>query len=309
MSCTICAHPLSSRNRTGLCKAHVATRWTKPREEKRCTVCDAPISHGNTSGYCRKHAVHAAMRDPAYREKQRAGIRRKLDGDPTYLADVRRRAANLARDPDIIVRRTRYFRENEVWRIGQAAQPAGSEARRKAARSLRATRLAWCPEDLRQDYVDLIKLKGFKAAEARRMIEDQHEVAMQRWRRANGLDAAVAAKTEPDHAARASLAAKLVELRPVPRTGWRATVEAVAEAFKLTADDLLGASRNAQIIPARRTAMMIFRRRGFSYPQIGQWMNRDHSTVIAGCEAFEAGASPLMVRVAEFYAPSEAEAA
>lgn len=50
--------------------------------------------------------------------------------------------------------------------------------------------------------------------------------------------------------------------------------------FRVHRRDILGDYRFAYIQPCRRAIMIAMRERGASFPQIGRWMNRDHSSVI-----------------------------
>lgn len=148
---------------------------------KTCRTCRRPIGSRNKSGYCRAHVSAAMAADPAHREKQRAGIKRKLAADPTYLDGLRKRARALSNDPEINAKRSAIFVQGRYWEIGTevARDPA---IRLKAARASSATKLAWCPAHLRDHYRFLVNSKRMKAAEARAIIMDQHEAEMRRWR-------------------------------------------------------------------------------------------------------------------------------
>jgi len=62
-------------------------------------------------------------------------------------------------------------------------------------------------------------------------------------------------------------------------------VEAVARHYSVTAQSILSDDRHKSASVARHTAMYVARLVGpFSYPQIGEALNRDHSTVIAACK-------------------------
>ncbi len=67
---------------------------------------------------------------------------------------------------------------------------------------------------------------------------------------------------------------------------------AVAEAYGITVQDLKGRDRTFRIAHARQEAMWLMSqelnlagRPKYSRRQIGNWMNRDHSTVSFGCKA------------------------
>jgi hypothetical protein len=152
-----------------------------PSHSGRCSVCDAKLGRTNKSGLCRKHVASANARDPKWREKQRAGIRRKIENDPAYRGELRVRARKAAasRDPDVM--RERWLRDR-VWEKSNPSNPAGSDARRRAGRSISARRLADIPAHLRDDYRHLVKVKRFSAAEAREMIAQLQVAEAERGR-------------------------------------------------------------------------------------------------------------------------------
>lgn len=153
-----------------------------------CKTCGAILGRRNKSGYCRKHVAAANAERPEIRERQREGIRRKLAADPAYLDDLRKRARNLSSDPEINLIRSRHFVANRIWEIGHVAA-SNPESRAKAGQRGSATKLAWCPRHLREEYRYLVHTKRLKAAAAREIILAQHEADMQRWRRGIGVAA------------------------------------------------------------------------------------------------------------------------
>jgi hypothetical protein len=56
--------------------------------------------------------------------------------------------------------------------------------------------------------------------------------------------------------------------------------EHVARRTGMTVADILGRPRAARYVKARRRAILLLRRRGYSYSEIGRAMERDHSTII-----------------------------
>lgn len=64
-------------------------------------------------------------------------------------------------------------------------------------------------------------------------------------------------------------------------------VDAVAEATGIPARHILGPRRDGPTARARQIVMYEARLAGLSYPQIGQALGRDHSTVIEGVRAEE----------------------
>lgn len=64
-----------------------------------------------------------------------------------------------------------------------------------------------------------------------------------------------------------------------PRLGTE-VIQKVAEIFKMQPSDIIGKDRHEVYIDARCAVALIMRERGLSYPQIGRFMDRDHSTII-----------------------------
>lgn len=60
----------------------------------------------------------------------------------------------------------------------------------------------------------------------------------------------------------------------------RDIIKAVAQEHGLQPSDILGRDRFGHFIEARRETMVRLREAGFSYPQIGSILDRDHSTVV-----------------------------
>ena len=59
-------------------------------------------------------------------------------------------------------------------------------------------------------------------------------------------------------------------------------LQAVANRYRLTVDDIKGPSRKAYICRARWDAMKLLRERGLSLPSIGIMLNRHHTAVLHG---------------------------
>ena len=64
-----------------------------------------------------------------------------------------------------------------------------------------------------------------------------------------------------------------------PRLG-SDVIRGVAEMFKMQPADIVGKDRHGIYIDARCAVALIMRERGLSYPQIGRFMDRDHSTIV-----------------------------
>lgn len=72
-------------------------------------------------------------------------------------------------------------------------------------------------------------------------------------------------------------------------------LEASAEYSRVHLDDMLSGNRHAPVVKARRVAAVSLRILGYSYPEIGSMLGRDHTTVMnlvnrAGDDMWEAAA-------------------
>lgn len=79
------------------------------------------------------------------------------------------------------------------------------------------------------------------------------------------------------------------EYRYVAEPGQRMTTiaAAVCDAYEISITDLLGPSRVRRFAWPRQHAMYLMRQTGrFSFPQIGRFFRRDHSTVMAAVRAY-----------------------
>jgi chromosomal replication initiation ATPase DnaA len=65
-----------------------------------------------------------------------------------------------------------------------------------------------------------------------------------------------------------------------PRERNMADISQIALRHGLTHHDVLGRSRTAKVMVARREAYQLLRSRGQSYPQIGALFGRHHTTVM-----------------------------
>ena len=101
------------------------------------------------------------------------------------------------------------------------------EVRQKRGASVSATRMAWCPPELRDEYRDLVRRQRLPAAEARAIIEGQAARNAER-----------AAKAEADRLAsmtllerqleRVAKGARVIEVHPLRKTGPELTLGGVS---------------------------------------------------------------------------------
>jgi len=80
-----------------------------------------------------------------------------------------------------------------------------------------------------------------------------------------------------------------------PREKSLSDIGLVALKHGLTRHDILGRVKTTHICRARHEAFYTFRRRGWSYAEIGRLFGRDHSTIIHGVEKHQKIAFALPV--------------
>lgn len=64
----------------------------------------------------------------------------------------------------------------------------------------------------------------------------------------------------------------------------RGACEFVCRKRGVTMQELIGRRRKKFIAEARQEAFLLSRRLGHSYPEIGEFFCRDHTTIISGCK-------------------------
>lgn len=138
-----------------------------------------------------------------------------------------------------------------------------------------------------------------KAAEAK---EKADRIAAQDRKQA-ALDRAIREAREAQESAKI---AKALGIAPKatkpqrPRLG-SDVIREVAKMFFITPEDITGTNRSQLYVEARCAVALILRDRGVSFPQIGRFMNRDHSTIINLFKNAEKRVhrNPLIVRALE----------
>lgn len=118
------------------------------------------------------------MQDPSFKaqalERAQAGLRKKRRTDPAFRARMRQ-----------------LGREMAATGAGHAAQPKGSEPRRRAAENRSQSLLAWCPVEYREEYRRLVYTKRLGPGGARAVIEEQIAKDAERYARTGKLQQSV----------------------------------------------------------------------------------------------------------------------
>ena len=230
-----------------------------------CKTCAGPIHRRNRSGLCKRCIVT----DPAMIAKKAAATRRYYQTHPEALEAKTRQLVAQTQKPEHGARARRMVMENRLWEQGHASYVAGSEAARRGGARLSAVRLAWCPPELRDEYRFLTNAKGYRAAEARAMIEDQHELQMACFRRALGVVEAVEGSCD-------------LELEPEQDPDAQPSDQALglaARRFETTVLDIMSSSRRREHVVPRYALAAAMRRNCMSYPEIARTLGAsDHSS-------------------------------
>jgi len=72
-----------------------------------------------------------------------------------------------------------------------------------------------------------------------------------------------------------------------PRERNLAEIDAIAELYDYTVEDILGKSKTRTLSAVRRTCVVMLRDKGYSTTEIGRIMKRDHSTICYALAKYE----------------------
>lgn len=150
-----------------------------------CSTCAVPLADNprRKGTMCRSCTARAMATSDAHRQKAAAAMRRRWLTDGAHLAQAVRDGlrAKLASDEGFRARRLDHCRANGLKVVHLLNTPAGSPTRRIAAMRMANTKLSWCPIEYRDEYRRLRINGGFRARDARRIIEQQIERDLNRY--------------------------------------------------------------------------------------------------------------------------------
>ncbi|KUO53179.1 MAG: hypothetical protein APF82_00905 [Sphingomonadales bacterium BRH_c42] len=139
-----------------------------------CSDCGTALapSKQRKGTRCKSCTARAMSRNPATRAKISAAMRKNWS-DPDQRAARVASMTEANRRPDMIEHRRALGKAlNNIGRFARPL-PAGHPSRVQAGRTLTERRLAWCPPAYRPLYARLTEIDGFRAKEARAIVEDQ----------------------------------------------------------------------------------------------------------------------------------------
>jgi hypothetical protein len=230
-----------------------------------CRTCEKPLGPQNRSGYCKHHVSAVLAADPAWREKQRAAAKQSIYANPDRLAAMRRQMIANGKLPHAVEARRQSCIDRKLWEQGhEKLARDGSEARRRAGERGSATKLAAIPLHLRGQYRELTKL-GHRADDAKRMIIEQNELEMKRWRRE------ITGETPPT---------TMVMIKPLPEPTGGDEIDRVGAMLSVSREEILGRVRTPHLVDARAAIAVLLRGQGKPFAEIGSILGRDHSSVM-----------------------------
>jgi Bacterial dnaA protein helix-turn-helix len=219
------------------------------------------IAVWNKTGLCRKHALEQHNANAESQARRVVALKRRFAIDPELRHQHRERARKLHTLPQSREAKVRRYTP-EFQRKGVEALRNMPEVRRLANAKMSATKLAWCPPALRDEYRHLTQRKAFPAPEARQMIEEQHELEMARWRRSVGIT------VEPSK----------IEFVESDYTPVEKAIELVAARFGITIGKLFSEDRHKTFVNARCAVAVAMRRNGCSLPVIATALHKNDHT-------------------------------
>lgn len=146
-----------------------------------CPSCDKPLGRKNRTGYCNRHAKQS----PEYREKLAAAQRRVQQADPTIRLRKSKAMREIAATPEWRERNAEQCRRRRLWEQGVAGRTAESNIAQGRTFSARHGYLSWCPPEL-VETARALRRTGVPLDETKRLIAEQHERDMRRFRASLG---------------------------------------------------------------------------------------------------------------------------
>lgn len=142
-----------------------------------CRSCDKSLGRKNRTGYCNRHAKQS----PEYREKLAAAQRRVQQADPTIRERKSAKMREIAATPEWQARNAEQCRQRRLWEKGVPAITAETRARQGRTFSARHGIALWCPAEL-VETARALRRSGVSVDETKRMIAEQHDRDMRRFR-------------------------------------------------------------------------------------------------------------------------------
>lgn len=155
------------------------------RRDNASGLCVRCVKKSDSFRRAASGAAHRRYEDPAERERTGKAVRRANQIDPTIRVRKSQIMKEIAADPEWKARNAQQCRERRLWEIGVAARTPESDARAGRTFSQRHGIASWCP----LEYIEQAKAlrrSGVSVEETKRMIAEQQESDLRRYRREMG---------------------------------------------------------------------------------------------------------------------------
>lgn len=152
------------------------------RRDNKSGLCSRCVKKSDSFRRAASGAAHRRYEDPEQRKITGQGVRRANLTDPTIRERKSAIMKEIAADPEWKARNAEQCRDRRLWEIGVAARTPESDAKAGRTFSQRHGIRSWCPAE----YVETarkLRLAGVSVEETKRMIAEQHERDMARFRR------------------------------------------------------------------------------------------------------------------------------
>lgn len=147
---------------------------------RQCSTCAGPIHKRNKSGLC----ITCFSTDPAWKAKRTAALRLAYQLNPGIGIAARDRIVAATQTPEHAERARKMMTENRLWERGiEVCGPKGSPSRQRAGKAVSAHRLRHIPAEQRDEYRRIRQSFDFSPEEAARIVIEDHEHKMARFRR------------------------------------------------------------------------------------------------------------------------------
>lgn len=232
---------------------------------RRCRLCGSPLSSLNKGDQCFRHRVSTTDEEVIGPPEQVAATVIDLPNDPALVAVLKAVGEVVGCEPQEILQLTQLWCRELL-----------------EARNLT---IYFLQEDFGRSLTEVARIfhrhqgrLGWVTPEIKREVETDPKLAEIVPRVRERMEALLESDTYPAEQ----------EGQPVRRGTVRQIVAAASTVFKVSEADILGETRKSSVVRARHAVMYLLRMDlGMSLPEIGERLNRDHTSVLHGYRKVE----------------------